>query len=159
MKSQKILFMLLMLSTCTPAININAEEASQSDQTSEYVNSQRLYDLAHRAQKVTDKHQRVVIASQIKDDVKRMHRRDLDRLDLRVVDAISALLRDDDDTVRLYAAVALGDIGPRARTALPALNDALTHPAPPLPGPIPLRPDLGSDAAIPMAIKKINGSN
>jgi hypothetical protein len=159
MRSHKFLFALLVLSACISTINIWAAQTSQSNQVSESVTSQRLYDLAHRAQQASDEHQRVAIARQIPDEVKNMHRGDLDRLDLRVVDAISALLRDDNDTVRLYAAVALGDIGTRARTALPALNDALEHPALPLPGPVPLRPDLGSDAVIPMAIKKINGGN
>lgn len=67
--------------------------------------------------------------------------------------ALSSLLQDPNDGVKMYAAIALGNIGPRAINYVPCLKDALKSSKFPPPGQI--GPQLGSASAIYKAIEKI----
>ena len=50
---------------------------------------------------------------------------DANDFDQETIDEITDFLGDTDDTVRMFAATALGNIGPRARSAIHALEKAL----------------------------------
>jgi hypothetical protein len=71
------------------------------------------------------------------------------------IDDLAYFLRDQNDTVRMYAAIALGRIGSSAERAIPALELALKNRAP---SPTIVDPSLGSDSAIHAAIIRIRGS-
>jgi HEAT repeat protein len=67
----------------------------------------------------------------------------------RVIRALAGLMEDRDDSVRYWAAMALGYMGPQATDAIPALEKALKeierHPA-----------DKTSESAIRLALRRIN---
>lgn len=52
---------------------------------------------------------------------------ELERVDLATIDKIASLLSDSEDSVREWAALALGQFGPRAERAVPALELALAR--------------------------------
>lgn len=72
------------------------------------------------------------------------------------IDAIARLLRSRNDSIRAWAAAALGDIGPRARRAIPALEKALREVPMLYAGSI-MKPELDSSAAIVPALERIRG--
>ena len=76
------------------------------------------------------------------------------------VDSISTLLRDDSNTLKLFAANTLGRLGGRGKRALPALREALTNfkEADVPPGQVDLSPRDGTDQ-IKMAIEMIESNN
>jgi HEAT repeat protein len=74
---------------------------------------------------------------------------------LKQIDDLAYFLKDQNDVVRMYAAIALGRIGGPAERAIPALELALKNRAP---SPSIVDPDLGSDSAIHAAIIRIRGS-
>jgi hypothetical protein len=77
-------------------------------------------------------------------------------LDDEAIDDIAALLSDDDDGVRLWAAGALGLIGPRAKRAIPALERALKNAELP---PGAAVTGVWSGSAIQIALNRITGSH
>ncbi|MBV8537482.1 MAG: HEAT repeat domain-containing protein [Alphaproteobacteria bacterium] len=77
-------------------------------------------------------------------------------IDEDMIDAISSLLSDRDDSVRFWAALSLGQFGKRASRAVPALNRALKE-ADERDRSMVLGPDLGSADAIHSALQKIQG--
>jgi HEAT repeat protein len=81
-------------------------------------------------------------------------RSDLDALEARPVDDIAGLLGDRDDSVRYWAAMALGQIGPSANRAVPALERALKE-IEPVPGVV--VPAKSSESGIRFALRRIAG--
>ena len=75
------------------------------------------------------------------------------------INILASYLKDEDDVVRMYAAVALGNMKGRAKFILPKLEDALNDPNSGVPlGGVIFLPDLGSHSTIQMAITKIKSS-
>jgi hypothetical protein len=72
------------------------------------------------------------------------------------IDNIADMLGDSEDTVRLWAALALGNIGPPAAREIPALEYALENPVF-TPGTMLLKPTMDSSVGIEAALKKIRG--
>lgn len=158
MKGLRTLYTFALVFTFASVTIVSAAGANEADQIHPAVNARYLYDLVRQIQENVDTQKRTALARELRLDIDNMPPGVRDTLDLRVVNAIAELLRDDNDSIRFYAAIALGRIGPRARSTFPALSYALAHPAPQIPGPLPLEPEYGSSAVIPMSIKKINGS-
>ena len=71
------------------------------------------------------------------------------------IDELTSFLKDQSDSVRMYAAIALGRIGSSAERAIPALEFALKNRAR---SSLIVDPDLGSDSAIHAAIIRIRVS-
>lgn len=93
------------------------------------------------------------LAQQLSDLVRRADPADINT---DVIDHIAGLLSDRADFVRLWAAVALGNIGPPARRAIPALEKALSE-LPVLYSGAVMQPALDSSGAIVPALRKIRG--
>jgi len=74
------------------------------------------------------------------------------------IDEISDLLGDSFDPVRMWCAFALGNIGPRALRAIPALQNALKSPIPVTPSFF-AQPTMDSSMAIQTALRKIRGGS
>jgi HEAT repeat protein len=76
-----------------------------------------------------------------------------------VVPLFVDLLHDDDDLARLYAAEALGDIGAPARSAVPALMEALKRDKCVCDGSMWMKPSWSSTGAIQFAMIEITGAS
>jgi hypothetical protein len=102
---------------------------------------------------------RIQAARELSLFVRGQERKSLDKLDGGAIDAIASLLRDKLDTVKSWAAIALGEIGPTASRAVPALESARKHIEPALEYPIigKIGPSTSADAEIQDALEKIRG--
>lgn len=79
--------------------------------------------LIEKIEHETDSNTRTDLASELAKLVSQV--RTSDQIDDKVIDDIATLLSDRDDSVRLWVALALGQLGPRANRAVPALERAL----------------------------------
>src|SRR6266404_2766603 len=86
------------------------------------------------------------VAEQLSAFLQHRDRSDIDALDAKTIDDIAGLLSDRDDTVRYWAALALGHIGAPAIRAAPALERALRD-VEPASGSNMIGPDLSSASA------------
>ena len=68
---------------------------------------------------------RANLAGQLVDYIQQSEQSDVNALDVEVIDDLAHLLNDTDDDVRCWAALSLGQIGPRATRTIPALEKAL----------------------------------
>lgn len=116
--------------------------------------SDQVKPLLVQARSASTDQQRIIATKELSEVIGHMEAKSRNGLPPELIDDLCALLQDRSDAVRLYAAIALGNIGPRASPAIPALRDALKRAKVPAGQ---LGPDLGSDAAIPIAIDKIQG--
>ena len=90
---------------------------------------------------------RIGAARELSIFIRKQIRERLDGLSEKSVIAIASLLNDRLDQVKSYAATALGDIGPAARSALPALKSALRDVEPAFESPIIGKIGVSSTAA------------
>ena len=74
----------------------------------------------------TSRQARIQLAEKVADDVKQLSVvNEIDRINDQTLRKITALLDDNDDAIRSWAAIALGRMGPKARSAVPSLERAL----------------------------------
>jgi HEAT repeat protein len=114
----------------------------------------QLKQLAAETSQSPEGRYRIEMAKKVSDAISGMTPDQKRAIDDQVVDEIAGLFADKNDGVRYYAAISLGNIGHRAARAVPALRAVLS-----LVSPTPantIGSDIGSAAAIPVAIRKID---
>jgi hypothetical protein len=105
----------------------------------------------------SDKEGRIAAAKDLADHISTMPGDKKRGLSNSEIDSIAALLFDCDDGVRMYAAIALGNVGSRAVRVLPQLRKSLDDNNLRMTGQI--GPALGSTSAIYKAIEKISSNS
>ena len=109
--------------------------------------------------KVGNAEARIQAAEGLSTFVRSQERTSLDNLGVGTIAAIASLLRDRLDTVKYWAAITLGDIGPTASPAVPALESAAKYIEPAFESPIIGKIGVSSSAASTIldALRKIRG--
>jgi HEAT repeat protein len=125
-------------------------------------------DVKHRIETVVAEIKSESVASVRLDEANRLwlfvhqqERTALETLDNQSIDTVASLLEAKDVSVRSFGARILGDIGPRAERAIPALKDALTDVTPVLALPVIGLVFVGPSAIcdIREALEKIEGKS
>jgi HEAT repeat protein len=115
---QQLASVLLCLSSLTFfSLFVNASEEKDNDDVS------RTFDQLIKAVQSRVSSDRRIDAAQKLSDLVHTCRSEL--FSERHIAQLSALLQDENDSVRYWSATALGYLGPRARSAIPALEKAL----------------------------------
>lgn len=86
-------------------------------------NSRELKEMALKVERETSSSIRAQVVSELALRARQV--KDPQEIDDDTINAISRLLGDREDAVRSWAAVTLGNLGPRAQSAVPALMTAL----------------------------------
>jgi ABC-type microcin C transport system permease subunit YejB len=147
--NKRLLYVILALMLALPfAVSICQAQSAAP------VSLVQLKQLVAQTSQSPEGQSKVEMAAKISDAVSGMSTDQRQAIDDQTIDAMAALLADKNDTVRYYAALSLGYIGPHAARALPALRAALSLVSQPQVNTI--GPDLGSDAVLPAVIKKIS---
>jgi hypothetical protein len=98
------------------------------------------------------------LAKQLAGLIRNLNQAEIDNIPPGIIDHIAGLLGDADQVVRSYAAEALGGMGPFARGAVPALENALKEIDGP-PGTDKFGPATDSGPAIRRALQSITGED
>jgi hypothetical protein len=153
--------------------NLTAARASEAVQRNESRHEQstcRYAELNQAALDLTGKRAnllRIKEAEKIAAIVGQMNGDCINSISEHTVDLVTSNLDDDNDTVRSFIAIALGNMGAKAYRSLPALHVAL-HKATEASKMavtqvgslrVAIGPDIGSSSSIPMAIKKITAAH
>ena len=143
----------IILAACTLSfflMNSLAKSVQLNKQTSSTAILTKIRDIKNNSDEIG----RVASAKDLADLISAMPEAKRRRLSNAEIDSIATLLFDCDDGVRMYAAIVLGNIGPRASRVLAQLRKSLEDNRLPAAGQI--GPTLGSTSAIYKAIEKIS---
>lgn len=127
-------------------VHLAMSGSALGDPTSKEVNVTEIAELIEKIGKERSSN----VRTQYAQDLVKVARRDPQRVDDKTIDDVAKLLSSNDDSVRYWAAGALGIFGPRATRAVPALEQALAE----------IKCSMGSktsESGIRLALERITG--